>query len=139
MIDLNSWIVPFTFIPGIGMLILSTANRLQNVSVLILEILNTPHHIYENNLQKLLKRTKLFHRALVCFYSAIGLLAVAALLGGFEITFEISGLSFEKAITICGVICVIIGSTQLIWESVIAANLILYCEKTHERIMSIRK
>lgn len=139
MTEFDSWIIPFTFIPGVGMLVLSTANRLQNVSTLIREIIQSQHHIYEDNLTILLKRTQLFHRSLVCFYAAIGLLAIAALIGSFDLLSLEGNISTVNIITIGGIIGVIFGSIQLIQESIIASRLILYCEKTHQRIQELQK
>jgi len=139
MTTLESWIIPFTFIPGVGMLVLSTANRLQNVSTLIREIIQSQHHVYEENLEILLQRTRLFHRALVCFYSAVGLLALAALVGSLQLSLDNLGSDVAKLITTVGVVSVIVGTIQLIQESIISSRLLLYCKKTHERILRLKE
>lgn len=40
MNEITSWILPLTFIPGVGMLVLSTASRFHNVNSLIREALS---------------------------------------------------------------------------------------------------
>ena len=139
MIELESWIIPFTFIPGVGMLVLSTANRLYNVTTLIREIIQSQHHMYEHDLSTLVKRTQLFHRALICFYAAVGLLACAALIGSFHISITVAEISMVKTITTGGIICVVIGSVQLIRESIIASRLIIDCKRTRERINKLQQ
>ena len=138
MIELESWIIPFTFIPGVGMLVLSTANRLYNVTTLIREIIQSQRHMYEHDLSILVKRTQLFHRALICFYAAVGLLACAALIGSFNVPITVAEISMVKIITTSGIICVVIGSVQLIRESIIASRLIIDCKRTRERINKLQ-
>ncbi len=79
--EFGSWIIPFTFIPGVAMLVLSTATRLFHVSSLIREIVRTQNRIHAMDIEKLVKRTYHFHKALVAFYISIGLLAISALIG----------------------------------------------------------
>lgn len=139
MVELESWIIPFTFIPGVGMLVLSTANRLYNVTTLIREIIQSQRHMYEHDLSTLVKRTQLFHRALICFYAAVGLLGCAALFGSFHAFITVAEISMVKTITTGGIICVVIGSVQLIRESIISSRLIIDCKRTRERINKLQQ
>ncbi len=134
MVGLENGLIPFTFIPGVGMLVLSTANRLYNVSNLIREIVHSRHHLHEGDLSTLVKRTQLFHRALICFYAAIGLLACAALIGSLDMDITITGFSVVNFFTSFGIIFVVVGSVYLIYESIITSQLIIDCEKTRERM-----
>lgn len=119
------------------MLILSTANRLQNVSVLIRQILKTDNHVYEQNLAVLVKRVKLYHRALVCFYLAVGLLALAALIGSADLLFpsiNIVDLLPTNLFVTVGIMFVIFGTSYLIIESVVNTRIIVGCKKTQDCI-----
>ena len=64
MEDVSTWILPFTFIPGVGMLVLSTANRYFHIKNRIYEALRKPCEETKSEVPRLLKRARLFHRAI---------------------------------------------------------------------------
>ena len=81
METIDTWILPFTFIPGVGMLVLSTANRFHFINVLIREMVDKEEKPCPKTMDILFKRSRHFQRALVAFYISICLFAVAALIG----------------------------------------------------------
>ena len=141
MSELDSWIIPFTFIPGVAMLVLSTSNRLYYVVSMIREVVSTKDHIYAKDIDKLLKRLHHFHFALVAFYISIGLLAVSALIGnihGLWVKGDAATYQFaSNIITSASIISVIYGTFHLIKESFLASHLLLNCEKTKEVIQCL--
>lgn len=121
METINTWILPFTFIPGVGMLILSTANRYFQVKNRIREDLKDKSKEARAEVQRLLKRAGLFHRAITSQYLSIGCFALAALLG------NIHNNWFPQYGTLCaaladfliliGVLSIVFSAFQLIQES----------------------
>ncbi|MEO1225158.1 MAG: DUF2721 domain-containing protein [Pseudomonadota bacterium] len=116
---ISSWIVPFTFIPGVGMLVLSTANRFHNVNELIRSLAregDPPGH-----LPAMYGRTKRLNRALVAFYLALAAFALAALSSNMALWAEVLALRVIADILITlGVTTVVFGASQLIVESMLA-------------------
>lgn len=142
MFNFDSWIIPFTFIPGVGMLILSTSNRLYFVSTLIREIAYSKDHIFSADIEKLVKRTRHFHMALVLFYISIALMALAVLLGGTSNYLNDSllkiGVYSANALTLIGILNIVIGTIYLVKESILASHIILNCEKTKQLLEASR-
>ena len=143
MNEFDSWILPFTFIPGVAMMVLSTSNRLYYVTSMIREIVVTKNHIYANDVEKLLARIRHFHLALVSFYISIGLLAFSALVGNINRLWVLeNAASYQLAaeiITSVGIVSVIFGTVHLVLESFTASKLFLDCKKTKEMIEKLHK
>ena len=132
--ELSSWVLPFTFIPGVGMLVLSTANRAYYVNQLVKEIITTESHIYTQDLEKLVARIRCFHRSLISFYVAISCLAVSALCGNLGVNLLSDSQNIVKYLpdylTAMGLLAVIFGASQLVVESFVATRLITHCKRT---------
>lgn len=123
----DTWILPFTFIPGVGMLVLSTANRFHFVNVLIREMTSGKYEICEKSIQILLKRSRHFQRALVSFYLSICLFAVSALIGSINANWlpqDSAQSVYITNITITlGVVALIYGAIRLVSESLLAFHM----------------
>ena len=129
--DLATWILPFTFLPAVGLLILSTANRFHHVNELIRgRGRERGDHAY---LCMLLRRSRYFHRALTALYLAMGAFAVAALLGNVNQSWLGGREPVQLAaglLTTVGVGSVVYGAWLLILESALSFRMI----RMHESI-----
>lgn len=118
------WIVPLTFLPGIGALILSTSNRFFHVNGLIrTEIKDNPGN--KEYVQKLLKRSELFHGALACLYLAIASFSIASLLANIYTNWILGHMTvrfMSDGLVLLGVVLVVMASIQLIRESFLSAR-----------------
>ena len=121
METMTTWILPFTFIPGVGMLILSTANRYYQVKNRIREALQEKSEEAKAEVQRLLRRAKLFHRAITSLYLSIGCFALAALMGNIHNNwFSQYGklcIVMSDFLILIGVLFVVYSAFQLIKES----------------------
>ena len=120
------WIVPLTFLPGIGALILSTSNRFFHVNGLIRTELkdNADNKDY---IQKLLRRSELFHGALTCLYSAIASFSIASLLANLYAHWLLGHMTvrfISDGLVLLGVVLVVMASVQLIRESFLSARIL---------------
>ena len=124
----DTWILPFTFIPGVGMLVLSTANRFHFVNVLIREMTSGEHEFCEKSIQILLKRSRHFQRALVSFYLSICLFAISALIGSINANWLLQDGAQSAYITditiTLGVASLIYGAVRLVSESLLAFHMV---------------
>ena len=109
MIDSSPWITPLLLMPGVALLILSTAVRYNR--------LHDEVHEAEKHDATLAFRARRFCNALVGLYVAVSLIALAALSGvgavvgfgaGFRVGIGLTGLS---------VMAILYSSTQLIREA----------------------
>ncbi len=124
MDSLQNWIVPFTFIPGVGMLILSTSNRYYHVKDLIRDSILDEKKKKLWSFDELMKRARLFHHALVALYVAIGSFSLAALSANiqqnwFKVHHNIA-MAITDALTLSGVFCVVLASSVLIREATLS-------------------
>lgn len=127
--DFISWVTPFTFVSGVGLIILSTANRFHNVNNLIRAF------SVDNNdktyLKMLIMRSQLFHKALTALYLSMGGFSISALIGNINSSFfENSdlGVYIATGLTSIGVAAVVYCSIILIKECTLSFRLI----KKHE-------
>lgn len=124
MDSIEAWILPFTFIPGVGMLILSTSNRYYHVKELIREIMLEEHKRELWSFDNLIARAHLFHRALVVLYIAIGSFSLSALVSNIHqnwITkYHHICIAVSDMLILSGVVCVVFASVTLIREATIS-------------------
>ncbi len=131
MNDIVSWITPFSFLSGVGLLILSTANRFHHVNNLIRSF---QHHSGDTKyLENLLRRSRHFHTALTSLYISMGCFSVAALLGNLNQSWlggAVLWVYVSDAVMTLGVACVVFSSWRLICESSLSYRMI--CQHEHD-------
>lgn len=119
--SLISWIIPLTFLPGVAGLILSTSNRYFHVNSLIRNAIKEEQD--KTILNILVKRSSLFHKALLFLYLAVGFFSISAIFGNLEgralFPDDLALLSVELSV-LFGVICIVTGSAYLIRESFVS-------------------
>jgi hypothetical protein len=70
---LGAWVAPILMIPGMALLVISTANRYSQLVI----------HVFENpRAQSLIRQLRYLRIALAALYAGIGLLALAGLVAG---------------------------------------------------------
>ncbi|MGB0522546.1 MAG: DUF2721 domain-containing protein [Flammeovirgaceae bacterium] len=124
MQEIGSWIVPLTFIPAVGLIIMSTSARFSALSTEINSMLKQEDEGSAKLFQKQMKRSRLFNNALVSLYVAVACFSLGALFGG--LGEHIPHFSYwSLMISIClGVLCMVYASIQLIVESIITRQVI---------------
>ena len=121
----STWIIPFTFIPGVAALILSTSNRFFHVNSLIRSQIKEGGR--QDILGRLLKRSSFFHSALTLMYTSIGCFSVSALLGNLHQNWYPGSeeiIIFSDILVLSGVFCVVTASIQLVRESFLSFTMI---------------
>ncbi len=123
--EIASWITPFTFIPGVGLVILSTANRFHHVNNVIRSFSKDQGD--REYLRMLLQRSKYFHRALTALYVSMGSFAVSALLGNlglYMLEGERIWVYLTSGLTTLGVGAFVYCSVKLMQESALSFKMI---------------
>ena len=116
------WAAPLLLIPGVGLLVLSTAARFGQL-----------HEEFrlrqgEGNIvavKHLCQRARLLHSALVSFYVCIAVLALSSLLGSIASRWFEALVWIPQAITFLGVIFILYSAIQLIRESKLLITVII--------------
>jgi hypothetical protein len=126
--------VPFTFLPGVGLLILSTVNRFHNVNTLIrARVRERPWgHVTRAEMRVLFRRAGLFHWALTSLYAAMALFSVAALIGNLQQGWawaEALGPGPSDALITAGVVCVVFCAVALMAESALSHRMVRLYER----------
>lgn len=123
MQELGSWIIPLTFIPAVGLIIMSTSARFSALSVELNKLL-AQQDANPQVIKKQIKRSRLFNNALVSLYVAVASFSMGALLGG--LSEQLPDIShWALMISVCmGVLCLVFSSIQLIIESIIARQVL---------------
>lgn len=139
MDDISAWITPFTFLPGVGLLILSTVNRFHNVNNLIRAaardtgIDNNKPGERKLRLRLLLRRSRYFHLALTSLYVSLAAFSIAALSGKLALSWLPGIAMAADMLTTFGVVCVVFSSWQLIRESTLSFRMIREHEEEAEK------
>ena len=121
MSSIDIYIIPFTFIPGVGLFIVSTANRFHVVNLLVRDMATgTSPHPDPNVLPTMIVRSRRLQRALVALYIAVSCFAVSGLIGQISTTWLKTMTLVEQIplwIATLGVIAVVLATVLLIMES----------------------
>lgn len=123
MEDISIWLSPLLLMPGVGMLILSTSARyeqIHNEVHLLMDQKQAHHHKPISDIaDELMSRSTKFRNALVSLYLSIALLGCAGLSGALTATTGLRELSFNVVIclTAVGIFCLVLAAFFLIRES----------------------
>lgn len=124
MATIDAFIITFTFIPGVGLLIVSTANRFHVVNLLIRDMATgTSPHPDPDVLPTMVIRSRRLQRALVVLYIAASSFAVSGLIGQIGTKWLEDAVFIEQIwiwLTTFGVAAVVLATILLILESRLA-------------------
>ncbi|SHG86013.1 DUF2721 domain-containing protein [Flagellimonas flava] len=100
---MESWYVPITIVPGVGLLLMSTSNLLGALSNEIKGLI-TEHFDYENLLQRKLKQLKLINYAMVFLYVSVACFVLSGLIAGLYESTHIMGDDLPVYFSVMGII-----------------------------------
>jgi Protein of unknown function (DUF2721). len=113
---LGSWLIPLTYLPGIGMLILSTSHRSNALDSSLASLLMEDLDMQEKLLGFYVRRTMLFRNALIGLYVSLGFFMLSSILG-IMAEAEIVKDNMIRIAAILGTLFTFYGVLNLIWES----------------------
>ena len=123
------WVTPLAILPGVALLVLSTANRFHQVHTELQRLRDDGHRRTREQVDaavhRLMRRSVLFRNALVCLYVAIASFSLAALVGGVSVVLwhQSEGILFGL-LAVIGIACVVCASVILIREASLSLALI---------------
>jgi len=120
------WLIPILLLPGVALLIVSTAARYGQIHEEL-------HHLQMDEMavepmfrQHLAHRARLFRNALVSLYVSVGAFALGSLIGAL---LDLSGQPSDWAVialAFAGILCLIFAAYELIRESLLSFQVIAY-------------
>lgn len=131
---MESWVIPLTLLPGIGMMILSTTNLTTSISVEINNLLDK-ENCNQELIKKKISQMSLLNVAMVCLYISAADFAVTGLVEGiFKLRTEMHDGNLHQLLLVIGIASLVIASLLLIIFSIRAVRI-----KRNQFLNSIRK
>ncbi len=124
MEDAGLWITPLALLPGVGLLVMSTAIRFGQLHEEIHRHLAAEPGEHHDPPQHLLDRAAMFRNSLVALYASIAILAVAGLVGGMATLWMESAAIPVLTLTAVAVACLAYAAITLIRESALLMRVI---------------
>ncbi|HVA54578.1 MAG TPA: DUF2721 domain-containing protein [Gammaproteobacteria bacterium] len=119
------WFAPLLILPGVALLILSTATRYTLIHAEVHNALDQyKSEDTKSMLHILLVRCVRFRNALVALYVSAGLLAAASFFGGALTRWPVLGDDMMLYLSGAGIVCLIYALYQLIHESLRSLHVI---------------
>jgi hypothetical protein len=127
-IDAFGMLLSLTFLPGVALLIVSTANRFGMASTRIKNYTEKDFQSRHTEIRLMLRRIRLFHYALIGLYLAVSCFSLAALSGTLLSNWNYVeyGKRVFEVLTIFGVTAVVVSAILLSLESVLSTRLLRY-------------
>ncbi|NNG17666.1 MAG: DUF2721 domain-containing protein [Gemmatimonadales bacterium] len=118
------WLTPLVLLPGVALLVVSTASRYSQLHQELHHVLGRPEGASPRLVEALLKRGTLFRNALVGLYFSISTFVLAALFGGVTALWFAESTWVVQALTLLGILGVLYSALQLTRESMLSLHII---------------
>ncbi len=117
------WITPLALLPGVALLVMSTAIRFGQLHEELHRRESGGSSIHRSS-EHLLRRARMFRNALVALYSSAALLAVSGMIGGLAEIWMEHAVAPVLVISALAVGCLTYASVTLIRESILLLDVI---------------
>lgn len=124
MFTTELWLTPLILLPGVGLLIISTANRFSQIQIEFHRLLDHPDHAEKAVTRGLKERCVYFQRALAGLYTSVALFSLGSLLGGVINLWRPNSLWVVGGLTIVGIGCIVYAALQLVKENSFSLQII---------------
>ncbi|VAW12495.1 hypothetical protein MNBD_BACTEROID05-917 [hydrothermal vent metagenome] len=111
------WLTPLLLLPGVALLIISTASRFGEIQSEFHYLRDHPNSRNEIMARHLFRRSKYYRDALVSLYLSVCIFSVGSLLGGLAGFFYEQALWVVGGIILLGIFFLVFASVQLLKES----------------------
>ncbi|WP_457651566.1 DUF2721 domain-containing protein [Rhodocaloribacter sp.] len=118
------WLTPLILLPGVALLILSTAFRFNRLHDEMHELLEHAGRTSEDVVRRLMRRAFLFRNTLVALYVCVALFALASLLGVLLLEWSDASRWVVLGLLGAGIGCLAYAALALIRESTLSLDII---------------
>ena len=101
---METWYVPITIVPGIGLLLMSTSTLLGQLSLEIKGLLSE-HHDYKDLLKRKLMQLKLINLAMVFLYASVAFFVISGLVAGLYQSTHAMSDDIPIYLSVIGILC----------------------------------
>jgi len=131
---MDSWVIPLTLLPGIGMMIMSTTNLTTAISTEINKLL-AQEECNPALVEKKISQMSLLNVAMVCLYISAAVFAVAGLIEGiFKLRTQMHDGTLRQLLLVIGIAALVLATFLLITFSIRAVRI-----KRNQFLNSIHK
>ncbi|MEM6293258.1 MAG: DUF2721 domain-containing protein [Myxococcota bacterium] len=123
MEDASYWITPLALLPGVALLVMSTAMRFGQLHDELHRREGGAGHAH-GNAEHLFRRARMLRNALVSLYASAALLAISGLLGGMATLTHAAAMVPVLGLSALAVGCLAFAAVTLIRESLLLMNVI---------------
>ncbi len=124
MVQTEIWLSPLILLPGVALLIISTAARFAQITDEFHRLIDHPDKHGRILSRHLLERASHFKSALVSLYVSVVLLSTGSLLGGVLTAWTDKALWITGVLTIFGIVCLVYAAAHLVLESRLCLKII---------------
>ncbi len=123
MEDASTWITPLALLPGVALLVMSTAMRFGQLHEELHRREGDTMHVHGDS-EHLFRRARMLRNALVALYASSAFLAVSGLLGGMATLTHAAAMAPVLGLSALAVGCLAFAAVTLIRESLLLMNVI---------------
>lgn len=127
------WLTPVVLLPGIALLIVSTAQRFSRVHDEIHRLLDHDDERPADQARNLYRRAMLFRNALSALYASVAFFALGALVGGLNEYWALGVFWIVTTFTLLGVVGLVYAAGLLMYETFFCLDII------HEHFRELRR
>jgi hypothetical protein len=118
------WLTPLILLPGVALLIVSTAARFGQLQTEVHHLLDHPEHRAEIISRRLVQRSRFYRDALAGLYASVVLFTLGSLVGGVINAWQPELLWVVGGLTIAGIGAVVFASAMMLRESMLSLQII---------------
>ncbi|MCG8608494.1 DUF2721 domain-containing protein [bacterium] len=123
MENVEMWLTPLLFLPGVALLVMSTSVRYGQIHGELHGLLDRGNST-DVHAGQLLRRSTFFRNALVSLYLGFGLFSLASLLGGLTVKWAMASTWIVTGLTCVGILTLVFAAFELIRESLLSLRII---------------
>jgi hypothetical protein len=133
------WLTPLILLPGVALLIGSTAGRFGQVHTEFHHLIDHPDDHAKIVARSLVLRSRLFRNALLGLYASVAMLALGSFAGGLVNHWRPQALWLTGAFTMAGILLVLYAAIQLVREALTCMKVVAeHGERVYEALGSGR-
>lgn len=130
MENADIWLTPLLLLPGVGLLIMSTAARYGQLQATIQQLTSGENDTQPGTIELLIQRARFFRNALSGLYTSVGLFTLASFLHGItKLALLRLGMAIVVILSFVGMISLIFASYELLRESLLSMHIIQHYQK----------
>ncbi|MGD1843642.1 MAG: DUF2721 domain-containing protein [Thermonemataceae bacterium] len=106
---MESWYIPITILPGVGLLLMSTSNLVNALTGELSRLIKDDYNLLHDIIERKIRQLSLLNKAMVGFYISSACLVLAGLSGGISLNLAYDSEQFISIMMILGIISILVS------------------------------